>query len=99
MPSLLQKFFKKTTTKPFHHSPAYTKFREGAKLVLPCSLPVSSSEERVKDVQELEVCNQMQIALNPNSTFNGDTILGKWFKVSGSNNMTPPTGLLKGFSE
>lgn len=52
MPSLLQKFFKKTktTTKPFHHSPAYAKYREREKLVLPSSFPLSSNEERVKRV-------------------------------------------------
>lgn len=42
VPSLLQKFFKtKTTTEPFHHSPAYAKYREREKLVLPSSLSLS----------------------------------------------------------
>lgn len=50
VPLLLQKFFKKTrtTTEPFHHSPAYAKYREREKLVLPSSLSLSSNEERVK---------------------------------------------------
>lgn len=45
-------------TNTFHGSPTFTKFRERKKPVLPALLPLSSSGERVKEIQELGVWNQ-----------------------------------------